>query len=195
MRALDERPRRGSSCSLLALSTAPWPYYERAKCEEGRRVMRYSEGSLGRVFVLQLEEGDPLNATVQDFAGEHDIRRAVAFYVGGGAGGTGLVVGPDKRRTDKIVPVVQTLGFPHETLAVGTLFPDDTGRPVLHMHAACGCEDGVIVGCTRAGLETWLTGEIVLVEIVGTQATRKRDPSTGFQLLDVPEEPRLSQQT
>jgi predicted DNA-binding protein with PD1-like motif len=147
--------------------------------------MRYSEASLGRVFVLQLEDGEPLNRTVETFARSKMIGRGVAFYVGGGAGGTDLVVGPDAEQRDIIVPLIHTLVAPHETFAVGTLFPDEAGDPVLHMHAGCGREGGATVGCTRAGLETWLTGELVLIELIGTNAARLRDPSTGFQLLDL----------
>ena len=76
--------------------------------------MKYSEGSLGRVFILQLEDGDPLNSTVESFAREHGVERGTAFYVGGGAPGTSLVVGPDATRTDAIVPLFHALDGPHE---------------------------------------------------------------------------------
>jgi len=148
--------------------------------------MRYSEGSLGRVFVLRLEDGDPLNTTVEEFAREHGIGRGVAFYVGGGAGGTSLVVGPDTARTDAVVPLLHALSAPSETFAFGTLFPNEAGEPALHMHAACGREGYATVGCTRAGLETWLIGEIVLIEILGTSASRRVDPTSGFELLELP---------
>ena len=108
--------------------------------------MRYTEGSLGRIFVLRLEDGDPLNATVEAFAREHGVRRGLAFYVGGGAPGTSLVVGPDATRTDGVIPLFHPLTAPHETFAVGTLFPDEAGEPYLHMHAACGREGDATVG-------------------------------------------------
>lgn len=145
--------------------------------------MRYSEAALGRVFVLRLEDGDPLNETLERFARERGISRGVAFYVGGGAGGTSLVVGPDATRNDAVIPLLHTLSNAHETLAVGTLFPNEAGEPVLHMHAACGREGEATVGCTRAGLETWLIGEMILIEITGSGASRYRDPATGFELL------------
>ena len=148
--------------------------------------MRYSEAALGRVFVLRLEDGDPLNATLEAFAREQRIGRGVAFYVGGGAGGTSLVVGPDASRHDAIVPLLHTLTGAHETFAVGTLFPNEAGEPVLHMHAACGREGGATIGCARAGLETWLIGEVVLIEITGTTALRRLDPTSGFELLELP---------
>jgi uncharacterized protein len=148
--------------------------------------MKYSEGSLGRVFVLRMEGGDPLNTTVETFAREHGVSRGLAFYVGGGAPNTSLVVGPDASRSDAIVPLFHSLGAPNETFAVGTLFPNEAGEPVLHMHAACGREGDATVGCTRAGLETWLIGEMVLVEITGVAGSRYVDPISGFELLELP---------
>jgi predicted DNA-binding protein with PD1-like motif len=147
--------------------------------------MRYSQAAWGRVFVLRLEDGDALNVTLESFARQQGVERGVAFYVGGGAGGTSLVVGTDATRQDSVVPLVHTLAGPHETFAVGTLFPNEEGKPVLHMHAACGREGQATVGCTRAGLETWLIGEIVLVELLGTDAVRRTDPATGFELLEL----------
>jgi predicted DNA-binding protein with PD1-like motif len=72
-----------------------------------------------------------------------------------------------------------------EVLALGTLIADETGAPVLHMHAAAGREGRATVGCTRAGVDVWLVGEVVLLEIVGPEARRRKDPKTGFQLLTV----------
>jgi predicted DNA-binding protein with PD1-like motif len=151
-------------------------------------MMRYSQADFGRVFVLRLEDGDVLNTTIEVFAREQGIERGVAVYVGGGAGGSSLVVGPDATRRDGVVPLLHTLTGAHETFAVGTLFPNETGDPVLHMHAACGREGEATVGCTRAGLETWLIGEIVLIELVGTDAMRREDPATGFELLELPQD-------
>jgi predicted DNA-binding protein with PD1-like motif len=147
--------------------------------------LKYSEGSLGRVFVLRLEDGEILNDTLEAFAREHGITRALAYYVGGVAGDSQVVVGPDAEREDAVIPLVHRLGGIQEALAVGTIFPNEAGRPVSHMHAASGREGGATVGCTRAGLKTWLVGEVVLVEILGTRAVRKTDPGTGFDLLEV----------
>jgi len=145
--------------------------------------MRYSQGSIGRVFVLRLEDGDVLNETLETFAREHGVSRALAFYVGGAAPGSEVVVGPDADRTDAIIPLIHALTGPHETMALGTIFPNEEGEPVAHMHAACGREGAATVGCARAGLQTWLTGEVVLLEILGAKAGRVLDPATGFELL------------
>jgi predicted DNA-binding protein with PD1-like motif len=96
-----------------------------------------------------------------------------------------MVVGPDARQPDAVVPLVHVLSGSQEVLALGTLIPDDAGAPVLHMHAAAGREGRSTVGCTRAGVDVWLVGEVVLLEILGAEARRQKDPATGFQLLTV----------
>jgi predicted DNA-binding protein with PD1-like motif len=147
--------------------------------------MHYTEGRMGRVFVLRLEEGERLNDTLEAFAREQKLSHALAFYLGGSASGSMVVVGPDADRTDEVVPLLHMLQGSQEVLAVGTLIPDEAGAPVLHMHAASGREGSATVGCTRAGVDVWLVGEVVVLEIVGPAALRRKDPETGFQLLTV----------
>jgi predicted DNA-binding protein with PD1-like motif len=147
--------------------------------------MQYTEGSMGRIFVLRLEDGERLNDTLEAFAREQGLKHALAFYLGGSATGSKVVVGPDARRLDAVVPLVHQLTGSQEVLAVGTLIPDEAGTPMLHMHAAAGREGGATVGCTRAGVDVWLVGEVVVLEILGTDARRQKDPQTGFQLLTV----------
>jgi uncharacterized protein len=147
--------------------------------------MQYTEGSMGRVFVLRLEDGERLNDTLEAFARNHSLAHALAFYLGGSASGSTVVVGPDTERTDAVVPLLHMLQGSQEVLALGTLVPDEAGAPVLHMHAAAGREGQATVGCTRAGVDVWLVGEVVLLEILGPEARRQKDPQTGFQLLTV----------
>ena len=147
--------------------------------------MQYTQGSLGRVFVLRLEDGERLNDTLEAFARDQGLKHALAFYLGGSATGSRMVVGPDAGQPEAVVPLVHMLSGSQEVLAWGTLFPDAAGAPTLHMHAAAGREGRATVGCTRAGVDVWLVGEVVLLEILGAQARRQPDPATGFQLLTV----------
>ena len=93
---------------------------------------------MGRVFVLRLEDGERLNDTLEAFAREQNLTHALAFYLGGSATGSKVVVGPDAKQPDAIVPLVHLLTGSQEVLALGTLIPDEAGDPVLHMHAAAG---------------------------------------------------------
>jgi len=146
--------------------------------------MQYSEGTIGRIFALKLETGERLPDAVVDFAREHEVRSALVIYVGGAGAASRLVVGPRKDTGDEIIPLVHELGGIQEFVAIGTLFPDEGGQPTLHMHAASGREGTATVGCTRTGVEVWLIGEIIILEIQGVGGIRKKNPKTGFQILD-----------
>jgi predicted DNA-binding protein with PD1-like motif len=145
--------------------------------------MQYSEGNLGRIFALRLEDGEPMPQTLESFLAERGITHGLAFMVGGADDGSKLVVGPEEGRALPVHPMVAALVGVHEILGVGTIFPDETGRPVLHMHGACGRKDSTITGCIRAGIMAWHILEIVVLEITGLQAARLPDAQTGFHLL------------
>lgn len=147
--------------------------------------MQYSEGSVGRVFTLRLEHGERMPDTLERFLVEQGVDCAVAVMVGGAESGSRFVVGPEDGEARPPVPMVNVLAGAHEAAAVGTIFPDESGKPVLHMHAAFGRGDDTRSGCIRAGIVTWLILEIIVIEIVGLSAVRLRDPETGFGLLEL----------
>jgi uncharacterized protein len=147
--------------------------------------MQYREGRIGRIFVVRLSEGERLPESLENFAREQGIREAMVIYVGGAKDGSRLVVGPEPGRGEAVVPMIHALAGIQEVLGVGTLFPNEAGEPVLHLHAAAGREGGATVGCSRAGVEVWLVGEVIILEVTGTEAVRAKDPRTGFQLLDL----------
>ncbi len=147
--------------------------------------MQYCEGRMGRIFILRLEEGERLNDTIERFARDKKISHGLAFFLGGSADGSQVVVGPQPDR-ETIIPIIYALNGAQEVLAVGTIIPNEAGVPLLHMHAAAGRVGQATVGCTRAGVDVWLVGEVVLLEILGTEAAqRKKDAATGFQLLQI----------
>ena len=146
--------------------------------------MRYCEAHTGRVFILRLEHGEVVHATIERFAGYHGIRGAIAMIVGGADRGSRLVVGPEDGDARPVKPMEFTLPAAHEITGVGTLFPDDTGKPMLHLHAALGRGDRAIAGCIRNGVVVWQVLEVVLLELTGASASRRPDPALGFKLLD-----------
>lgn len=147
--------------------------------------MKYSEGSVGRVFVISLDDGDELPGAIEDFAAQKGVSRGMCILVGGIDDGGHIVVGPKDRETLRPEPVLLRLDGVHEIAAVGTLFPDAEGRPRLHMHAALGRSGESHTGCIRPGIEVWKLGEAVLLEILNNTAARRPDPTTGFDLLQV----------
>ena len=147
--------------------------------------MKYAGASLGRALIVRLEDGDVVHECIEEAARAEGIVRAAVILLGGAAGGSRLVVGPEDGRAEPVVPMERALHDVNEMVGAGTLFPDEAGRPVLHLHAAFGRDDQVTAGCIRAGVTTWVVGEAVLIELVGSEACRRVDPATGFELLEV----------
>jgi predicted DNA-binding protein with PD1-like motif len=146
--------------------------------------MKFSEASLDRVFVIRLEDQDRLPQAIESFAAEHEVFCGICFLVGGVQEGGKIVMGPEVPLQHPIIPMLFQLTGIHEVLGVGTLFPDEGGKPRLHMHAALGRAGETRAGCIRPGIEIWKVGEGILLEIKGTAAFRKQDQDTGFDLLE-----------
>ena len=144
--------------------------------------MQWTEASLGRAFVLRLEDKERVPQAIEEFAAAHGVKRALVALLGGVAGGK-LIVGPEDGEASPVVPLTHLLDGVHEAAALGTIFPDAEGRPTLHMHAALGRRGRTRAGCVRAGIEVWKVAEVVILELLGSDMVRKLDPATGFELL------------
>ena len=134
--------------------------------------MIYSEAKFGRVFILKLEHGDIIHETIENFAREKNIKSAGVMAVGAVDKGSKLVVGPEKGDARPINPMEYILSNVYEVSGTGTLFLDENGNPMLHMHLACGRGENALVGCIRKGVVVWQTLEVIIYEIVGTSAKR-----------------------
>lgn len=146
--------------------------------------MKHSQAELGRVFVIRLEDGDRLPAAIEKFAARNGVLRGLCILVGGINEGGRIVVGPEDGRTLPPVPILFPLEGVHEVAGVGTIFPDQEGKPILHMHAALGRSGITRAGCIRPGVEVWQVGEVILLELVGSGSRRLADRATGFELLE-----------
>jgi len=147
--------------------------------------MKYTEAQQGRVFVLRLEDGDIVHKVIEDFAREKSITAGMLIVVGGADEGSRLITGPVDGRQIPVEALTQVLDNVHETTGVGTLFPDEDGNPILHMHTACGRNASTVTGCIRTGMKVWQVMEVVMIELVNTAAVRALDPLTGFKLLKI----------
>lgn len=146
--------------------------------------MKYSEAKQGRIFVVRLEDGEILHEVIEEFARQKKITAASLIIVGGAREGSKLVVGPEDPDATPVVPMEYILDNVCEIVGTGTIFPDEDGKPILHMHISGGRLDSTISGCIRNGVKIWQVAEIILFELTKTLACRKPDPKTGFKLLN-----------
>lgn len=145
--------------------------------------MKYSEARQGRTFVLRLEHGETLHEQIEAFAWEQSIKAGVVVILGGAASGSRLIAGAEGEQRVPLAPKRHVLEGVHDAMGTGTIFPDEAGNPVLHMHVGCGRGGASVTGCIREGVKVWLVMEAVVMELVQTEATRVLDEATGLKLL------------
>jgi len=143
--------------------------------------VEYAQGSIGRVFAVRLEEGEHLYRCLEELARRETIRAAVVVCLGGIRSGR-VVTGP-KQANGPIEPIVFEFDDAREFLGTGTIFWGDDDRPILHLHAAIGRGDEVVVGCPRGGATVFLVQEAIVLEVIGMNGRRLCDPQSGLQLL------------
>jgi predicted DNA-binding protein with PD1-like motif len=152
--------------------------------EKEKGTMKATEGKIGRVFVLRLEDGDMVPDVIEKFALEKGIRVGHVILIGGIGGGQ-VVVGPRDSKAMPPEPVLLPVDGAHEVEGVGIIAPDKDGKPVLHIHASLGRGGRTLTGCLRPGVKTWLVGEALIYEILGANVKRLPDKASGFSLMEM----------
>lgn len=142
--------------------------------------MDYVQGSIGRVFVARLADGESIYDAIEGLARTENVRAGICTVVGGIRRGR-VVTGPETLSMP-VEPHYEIFDDAREIIGVGTLFWDEEG-PKLHLHAGIGRGQSALVGCPRGGATTYLVLEVVLLEIVGMEAERRLDPESGLKLL------------
>jgi predicted DNA-binding protein with PD1-like motif len=145
--------------------------------------LKYSEGNIGRIFVIKLEDGDKIPDCIEDFAKEKNIKSGTVFYIGGAGKGSKIVTGPEDGNVKKPIPIIKKLKDVNEACGIGTIFLNENNKPKLHMHSAFGRKNKTITGCVREGVNIWLIGEIIILEIINNNSIRKKN-KTGLELLE-----------
>lgn len=144
--------------------------------------MEYTQGTLGRVFVARLHDGESVYEAVETMAEKENVVAAAVLAIGAIRKGK-VVTGP----VDPSGPVIahyEEFDDARELVGVGTLFPRE-GQPSLHFHAGIGRGNQALVGCPRAIMEVYLILEVVIIELIGIDAERDLDPEHGVHLLSI----------
>ena len=127
---------------------------------------------MGRIFVLRLEQDDPLPKCIEDFAAEKQIQLAQVIFIGGIYQGN-LVAGPRNTADLRPDPIVLPVSEANEAVATGIIAPAENGKPALHMHGALGRAGQTMTGCFQKGVSVWLVGEAVIYEILSRSTARR----------------------
>src|SRR5512137_580060 len=134
--------------------------------------MQYSEGRVGRVFVLRMDHGEDLIESLQRFLREKSIESCTALFLGALRDGQ-AVTGP-KRPDVPPSPNFEAYESAWEVFGMATVYPSADGLR-LHIHSGLGRGREALLGCIREKAEVYLVVEMVLFEICGLQAERVWD--------------------
>lgn len=144
--------------------------------------MQYTQGTLGRVFVAKLDDGDPIYESILDIAGREGIKSAAVMAVGGVRSGK-VVTGPESPH-GKVIPKTVEFDDARELVGFGVIAPLDE-KPSLHMHAGIGHDGQAMVVCPRIAANVYLVLEVVIIELLGIDATREYDAEFDVHVLSI----------
>ena len=141
--------------------------------------MQYTEGQIGRIFVVRIDDGEDLLVSLRRFILDKGIEAGSIVFLGALMEGK-MVTGPEK-------PVIPP--DPHyvffeggwEVFGVGTIYMGE-GGPYIHCHASVGRAGHALTGCLRERAVTYLIVEVVIYEITGLSARREFDKKTQLHL-------------
>jgi len=144
--------------------------------------MRYTKGSIGRVFLLKFDDDDILLDEISRLAKKEHIKAATMIFLGALKKGD-LVTGPKKA---VIPPEPNWTRFKDawEVMGIGTIFTNSSG-PQIHIHTSMGKKSKTLTGCVRKDSRVFLVIEAVVLELKGVKATKEMDPETGLNLLKI----------
>jgi|WetSurMetagenome_2_1015567.scaffolds.fasta_scaffold04068_7 uncharacterized protein len=134
--------------------------------------MQYTEGQLGRVFVVRVDDGEDMLISLHQFIGDKCIQAGSILFLGALMNGR-MVTGPEE---PVIPPVPHFVMFEGgwEVFGVGTIYPGE-GGPHIHYHASVGRSGHALTGCLREKAITYLIVEAVILEFTGLSARREFD--------------------
>ena len=141
--------------------------------------MQYTEGRIGRVFQLRIDHGEDLLESLEKFVRDKGIHCGFAHFIGALEGGR-IVTGPK----ELVLPPDPSFEIYHdgrEVFGYASITPGLKGAH-LHYHASIGKNREGMTGCLRERATVYIMVEVMIMEILGSTVSRKKDPVTGMDL-------------
>ncbi len=141
--------------------------------------MQYTEGQIGRVFVVRIDDGEDMLLSLRQFILDKNIQTGSIHFLGALMNGR-MVTGPEE---PVIPPVPHFVMFEGgwEIFGIGTIYPGE-GGPHIHYHASVGRSGHALTGCLREKAITYLIVEAVIMEFTGLSARREFDEKMQLHL-------------
>ena len=141
--------------------------------------MQYTEGQIGRVFVVRIDDGEDMLLSLRQFVVDKNIQAGSIHFLGALMNGR-MVTGPEE---PVIPPVPHFVMFEGgwEVFGIGTIYPGE-GGPHIHYHGSVGRSGHALTGCLREKAITYLIVEAVIMEFTGLTARREFDEKMQLHL-------------
>lgn len=141
--------------------------------------MQYTEGQIGRVFVVRIDDGEDMLLSLRQFILDKNIQAGSIHFLGALMSGR-MVTGPEE---PVIPPVPHFVMFEGgwEVFGIGTIYPGE-GGPHIHYHGSVGRSGHALTGCLREKAITYLIVEAVIMEFTGLTARREFDEKMQLHL-------------
>ncbi len=141
--------------------------------------MQYTEGQLGRVFVVRIDDGEDMLISLRQFISDKGVQAGSILFLGALMNGR-MVTGPEE---PVIPPVPHFVMFEGgwEVFGVGTFYPGE-GGPHIHYHASVGRAGHALTGCLREKATAYLIVEVVILEFTGLSARREFDEKSQIHM-------------
>lgn len=141
--------------------------------------MQYTEGQIGRVFAVRIDDGEDMLLSLRQFIVDKNIQAGSIHFLGALMNGR-IVTGPEE---PVIPPVPHFVTFEGgwEVFGFGTIYPGE-GGPSIHYHASVGRSSHALTGDLRDLVTTYLMVEVIIVEITGLSARREFDEKMQIHL-------------
>ena len=144
--------------------------------------LQYSEGTLGRVFILRIDDGEDLIESILKLVRRTNLKSCIGLFIGALKDGK-AVTGPESA----VLPPEQhfeSYSSAWEVFGMVTVYPSVEG-PKIHIHSSLGRGREALVGCLRDNATVYLVNEVVIFEITGLDARRELDERIGLHLLNL----------
>jgi uncharacterized protein len=133
----------------------------------------------GSRFMLKLDEGEDLFATLGQFALSQSIRAAAVVMGIGQVRSATIAFWNGKEYAPKEITT------PHELVSLQGTIAEADGQPSVHLHAALGGPDHEILGGHLMRAVIGILGEIRIDVFPGRVFGRARDEDLGLRVLDL----------
>jgi len=141
--------------------------------------MQYSEGRIGRVFVLRIDDGEDFLGVTREFVKTHAVTTGTILYLGA-LRQAKMVTGPEEAVYPPDPHFVMFEGG-WEMVGIGTITMED-GTPAVHFHTSVGRAGHALTGCLREKAVTYIVAEVVILEFSGMSIVRQFDEKTQVNL-------------